>query len=522
MTEILKIMIARPGGASAALPDEARTSGKEAAFLEAADAAGESAAEPGHLAQDPLEDWLAAQSGVTAQLAKAVDDEGPAWAVQEQARAGDIAELRPDDPDLPADGDPGPDRGGALLVLDDGAHSPLGVASDPLAEGADAAPSDAIGQGNVDLLEERPRPVLAGGEAVTAAPDRVGERLMSPDAAADPQADHAARLSGSAGVAAAVPAAAAGVADGRGTEGREAGEAPRAGPAEAATGPGDSGRPDETVSTPPRGDQVRPSGPAVAVVERDVASPPVATGLAGSAGSVSEDGATRPPAARRGETASKGAPASSSEAGMAAETTAKGEGTPAAQPRIHLAAVTERAPVQAPAAVALEQALAATRGKDVELDASIFPFSSTNAELRMAATAELRTASAPQLAPPPSRQMADALVIHRGETTEILLSPEELGRVRMVMAGPDRMQLVIWAERAETLDLLRRSADTLSADLAESGFGSSSMEFRDDGDWQVPKPTASAPHDEVLSVMVQPLVLAQRHVDPQRRIDIRV
>lgn len=206
---------------------------------------------------------------------------------------------------------------------------------------------------------------------------------------------------------------------------------------------------------------------------------------------------------------------------MTAETSAKADGTPAAQPGIRLATVAELAPVQAQAAVTLEQVLIPTRGKD-ELEASIFPLSPTNAELRIAATAELRAPSAPQLAPPPSRQMADALVIHRGETTEILLSPEELGRVRMVMAGPDRTQLVIWAERAETLDLLRRNADALGADLAESGFGSSSMEFRDDGEWQVPEPSASAPHDEAMSVMVQPLVLAQRHVDPQRRIDIRV
>ena len=155
---------------------------------------------------------------------------------------------------------------------------------------------------------------------------------------------------------------------------------------------------------------------------------------------------------------------------MATETAAKDDSTPPPQPGIRPAAAAEGARVQAQAAVALEQALTVTRGNDVNLDASIFALSTADAELRVAATAELRAPSAPQLAPPPSRQMADALVIHRGETTEILLSPEELGRVRMVMAGPDRTQLVIWAERAETLDLLRRNADALSADLAEFGL----------------------------------------------------
>lgn len=158
-------------------------------------------------------------------------------------------------------------------------------------------------------------------------------------------------------------------------------------------------------------------------------------------------------------------------------------------------------------------------------DTSSFLVAMPDAEApaRPAATAaELRAASPVQHGHPPSRQIADALVISRGETTEILLSPDELGRVRMVMGGPDRAQLVIWAERTDTLDLLRRNADSLGADLAAAGFGSASMEFREGGAWQAPQEADIGDHAEASPAMLQPRAMAHRFIDPQRRIDIRV
>ncbi|WP_405402450.1 flagellar hook-length control protein FliK [Paracoccus sp. Ld10] len=82
---------------------------------------------------------------------------------------------------------------------------------------------------------------------------------------------------------------------------------------------------------------------------------------------------------------------------------------------------------------------------------------------------------------PVMQQVTDALVSNRGDRTEIALSPEELGRIRLVMSGPDRGQITIWAERPETLDLVRRNADLLTQQLAEAGVTAGSLDFhRDD------------------------------------------
>lgn len=171
----------------------------------------------------------------------------------------------------------------------------------------------------------------------------------------------------------------------------------------------------------------------------------------------------------------------------------------------------------------LDPALTGAGGDGLTAEVPALPVVDAEAPARPAATAtELRTASPIQHGHPPSRQMADALVISRGETTEILLSPDELGRVRMVMGGPDRAQLVIWAERADTLDLLRRNADSLGADLAAAGFGSASMEFREGGAWKAPQEAEIGDHAEASPAVLQPLPMAHRFIDPQRRIDIRV
>ncbi|WCQ99499.1 flagellar hook-length control protein FliK [Paracoccus aestuarii] len=141
-----------------------------------------------------------------------------------------------------------------------------------------------------------------------------------------------------------------------------------------------------------------------------------------------------------------------------------------------------------------------------------------------ARTAPASAAAMPDQPRPVVQQVAEALVTSRADRTELALSPEELGRLRVVFTGPDRTHVTIWAERPETLDLVRRNADLLAQQLADAGIGGGSMEFRrddrpegwgmqardtgTDGDGAAPAPTES--------LRLSPRVLSDR------RLDIRI
>ncbi|WP_166461868.1 flagellar hook-length control protein FliK [Paracoccus alkanivorans] len=88
---------------------------------------------------------------------------------------------------------------------------------------------------------------------------------------------------------------------------------------------------------------------------------------------------------------------------------------------------------------------------------------------------------APTLAAAPVlRQITDAVVTMRDEMVEIRLSPEELGRVRMVLTGHDRVpHLTIWAERPEVLEQMRRNADMLLQQFSKEGLSDAVLNFRE-------------------------------------------
>lgn len=76
-------------------------------------------------------------------------------------------------------------------------------------------------------------------------------------------------------------------------------------------------------------------------------------------------------------------------------------------------------------------------------------------------------------------QMATMVTARPGAgSIEIALSPEELGRVSIVLNGrEDGMQLVIAAERPETLDLMRRHISLLSAEFQKLGYANLSFDL---------------------------------------------
>lgn len=82
-------------------------------------------------------------------------------------------------------------------------------------------------------------------------------------------------------------------------------------------------------------------------------------------------------------------------------------------------------------------------------------------------------------APPPvARQVADAILHIQGDSTEIVLTPPELGTVRIVIArDPHGLVVTLAAERPEALDLMRRHADLLRQELSLQGDEAARLDF---------------------------------------------
>ncbi|MEV8465973.1 flagellar hook-length control protein FliK [Fluviibacterium sp. DFM31] len=84
-----------------------------------------------------------------------------------------------------------------------------------------------------------------------------------------------------------------------------------------------------------------------------------------------------------------------------------------------------------------------------------------------------RAPAAPVLA-----QITDAIRMTADGSIDIALSPEELGRVRLVLQASDTgLQVNIQSERSETLDLLRRNIEQLQEDLNAAGFADVNFSF---------------------------------------------
>lgn len=92
--------------------------------------------------------------------------------------------------------------------------------------------------------------------------------------------------------------------------------------------------------------------------------------------------------------------------------------------------------------------------------------------------------STPAPLPAPS-QIAQTIVqnVQRAGTgpIDVVLRPEELGQVRFEMhPNGDRLHVVLFVERPEALDLLRRNIEQFLSDLRQSGYQQTSLSF---GDW---------------------------------------
>lgn len=125
------------------------------------------------------------------------------------------------------------------------------------------------------------------------------------------------------------------------------------------------------------------------------------------------------------------------------------------------------------------------------------------------------------------RQISDALVSTTNDQIDIALSPEELGRIRMTISGREGGQhIVIWAERPEVLDQLRRNTTTLMQEFSDAGMQDMTFEFRDNRPDQQDAEWHSAQIADVTSDAPMPPSQAQPHIYSNLaqgpRIDIRI
>jgi flagellar hook-length control protein FliK len=80
-------------------------------------------------------------------------------------------------------------------------------------------------------------------------------------------------------------------------------------------------------------------------------------------------------------------------------------------------------------------------------------------------------------------QIAEVVRASGERAVELRLQPEELGRVQLTMSqdATGTLTVSLNVERPETLDLLRRNIDLLSADLHDLGYESIDFSFQGDG-----------------------------------------
>lgn len=121
--------------------------------------------------------------------------------------------------------------------------------------------------------------------------------------------------------------------------------------------------------------------------------------------------------------------------------------------------------------------------------------------------------------PLPQHQAAEALaalirdsgaqVAGDARRIELVLTPEDLGRIRFDLTpGRDGLQVTLAADRPETLDLLRRHAGDLLAELEAAGYGGATLNFGSGGNppaaFAAPEPGPEPPDTPSPAPLPQP------------------
>ena len=90
------------------------------------------------------------------------------------------------------------------------------------------------------------------------------------------------------------------------------------------------------------------------------------------------------------------------------------------------------------------------------------------------------TGSDTGLRTPPTvvRQVIEAVHGSANRQVELILNPDELGKVQLTLSTrPDAVSMIIVADRPDTLDLMRRNIDGLAQELRNMGYANVSFDF---------------------------------------------
>lgn len=127
-----------------------------------------------------------------------------------------------------------------------------------------------------------------------------------------------------------------------------------------------------------------------------------------------------------------------------------------------------------------------------------------------------------QMAKSVANQLAVAVSQSKSGSTELILSPEELGRVRMVMSTQDGgISVLIQTERPETNDLLRRHIEVLSQEFKNMGYSTASFTFGQDKQQQSDE-EANADEAKVMQLDDTSDIQTHRTVAASEGLDLRL
>lgn len=146
-------------------------------------------------------------------------------------------------------------------------------------------------------------------------------------------------------------------------------------------------------------------------------------------------------------------------------------------------------------------------------------------------------AGAPATAAQLSAQLLPLAQSAQSGPVELVLSPAELGQLRFeIQHRGDQVQIVLSAERPETLDLLRRNSEQLLTDFRNAGFAGASLAF---GGWGAGQNAGGSPQEfdsdsqsdggtTAVQVPSSPpsqnaaFARAQSYLDPSRSLNLRL
>ncbi|TDT73843.1 flagellar hook-length control protein FliK [Litoreibacter halocynthiae] len=143
----------------------------------------------------------------------------------------------------------------------------------------------------------------------------------------------------------------------------------------------------------------------------------------------------------------------------------------------------------------------------------------------IAASGTIHSASPNSPTPLPnhiSTQICQALEGGGSQDVEIRLDPEELGRVRIVLSTKEgTMNITVFTERPEVLDLMRRNSDLLASDFSDIGYEGANFSFQEE-QHERDQPTDSArEHCDTGMTTDAPESHQPQAIDGSARLDLK-